>query len=46
MSKNKDEKKHINKLTKTFMKKNGIGYNKAHKWAVKFVSRNKRRRYK
>jgi recombinational DNA repair protein RecR len=43
---NKDEKKHINKLTKTFMKKNGIGYNKAHKWAVKFVSRNKRRRYK
>lgn len=46
MSKNKDEKKHINKLTKTFMKKNGIGYNKAHKWAVKFVTRKKKRRYK
>lgn len=43
---NKSQKKHINALTKTFMKKNGIGYNKAHKWAVKFVTRKKKRRYK
>ena len=43
---NKHEKKHISTLTKSFMKKNRIGYNKAHKWAVKFVTRKKKRRYK
>ena len=43
---NKNEKKHINELTKTFMRKHSIGYNKAHKWAIKFVKRNKKRRYK
>ena len=42
MTKKENKKKHINKLAKSFMKKNHIGYNKAHKWAVKFVERNKR----
>ena len=46
MNKNaKNKKKQINNLTKSFMKKNHIGYNKAHKWAVKFVAmREKKRR--
>ena len=46
MNKDKSKKKHINKLTNTFMKKHHIGYYKAHKWATKFVTRKSNRRYK